>query len=488
MNGIVILIASIYLLIVILIGIWATRKTKSTSDFYVAGKSLGMVVMAIAAFSSIQSGFGMVGGTGLTFKGGLGFVASVGFGAALGFPLSWFLVGKRMWQLHDLGEIYTLGDVVEKRYNSRAARGWMGLAVALGVLGYLGTQVQAMGIVMNAIFGVSPGVGAIIGLAILTFYVIGGGMLAGVYTDLFQGSIMVIVSIFIFIAAVGQGGGIANMSHVIKQWNPQMATAFGTYPLISMACWFFLFSLGAAGQPHFITKFLMIKDTKQLKWGAFTASLSYAISTLLTVGIAFAAIVLNIQGKFPKISNPDAALTTFLTNFTSPFLAGLVVSGLLAAIMSTGSSFATLGAASLVRDIPRAFNFQVKNELLWSRIMVGILMVASTLFALYMNTLVALLGVFGWGTFASAIFPPVVLGLVWPKATKHGAIGSMVISLLINFVLEVGGKYGLKVLPTGVVNGAFALAVSIIAFIVISLLTQSSAPRLDQRLEEVIQG
>src|SRR5699024_8772047 len=211
-----------------------------------------MFVMAIAAFSSIQSGFGMLGGNGLTYSGGLGFVVGIGISASLGFGLTWYLVGKRMWQMGELGDVYTLGDVVEKRYNSKAVRGWLGLAITLGVIGYLGTQVQAMGVIMHSIFGVSPKVGAIIGLAILAFYSVGGGIIASVYTDLFQGIIMIAVSIFIFFFAINIGGGFQEITQTLQSADPLLATPFGTYPMVSIVCWFLLFSLGAAGQPHFI--------------------------------------------------------------------------------------------------------------------------------------------------------------------------------------------------------------------------------------------
>ena len=488
MSGTIITIVIIYLLICILIGVWATGKTKTTSDFLIAGKSLGMFVMAIAAFSSIQSGFGMLGGTGLTFSGGMGFLAGVGIAAPLGFALTWFLVGKRMWKIGQLGEIYTLGDVVEKRYNSKAVRGWIGLAVTLGVIGYLGTQVQAMGIIMHTVFGVSPKVGALIGLAVLGFYCVGGGIIAGVYTDLFQGVIMVTVSVIIFFMALNIGGGVQNITESLQNADPLMASPFGTYSILSIACWIFLFSLGAAGQPHFITKFLMIKDQKQLKWGAFTAGFAYTLSTLLVIGIGLTARSLYIKGEFPELASPDEALTVFITHFTSPIIGGLVIAGLLAAIMSTGSSFVTLGASGLTRDIPKAFNMKVKNELLWNRIAVVGLLVLSTLFSFYMDTLVALLGVFGWGTFASAVFPAVVLGLIWEKATKYGAISSIIIGLGLNFALEIGGKYGVVILPPGVIVGAIAFAISIIVFIVVSLLTKKSIVELNEDMLDAMEG
>src|SRR5699024_8139068 len=129
----------------------------------------------------------------------------------------------------------------------------------------------------------------------------------------------------------------------------------------SIVCWFVLFRSGEAGQPHFINKFLMIKSPKDLKWGALTSGVAYTITILLVVGIGLTARSLYIQGKFPEITNPDDSLIIFVSEFTPPVIGGLVLAGLLAAIMSTGSGFVTLGAASLVRDIPRALGIKVKK-------------------------------------------------------------------------------------------------------------------------------
>ena len=489
MNGTIISIVAVYLLICILIGVWATRRTKSASDFLVAGRSLGMFVMAIAAFTSIQSGFGLLGGAGQTFTGGMGFAAGVLIAAPLGFALTWFLVGKRIWMMGEQGDVFTLGDVVEKRYNSRSVRGWLGFAITLGVIGYLGTQVQAMGVIMHSIFGVSPAVGALIGLGILAFYSVGGGIIASVYTDLFQGVIMIAVSIVIFFFALNVGGGMQNITETLQSSDPLLASPFGNFSLITIACWFLLFSLGAAGQPHFINKFLMIKSVKELRWGAFTAGLAYAITVLLVVSIGLTARSLQIQGRFPDIASADDSLVVFVTAFTPSVIGGLVLAGLLAAIMSTGSGFVTLGAASLVRDIPRAFGKEVKNELLWNRIVVMALLVISTLFSFYMDTLVALLGVFGWGTFAAAVFPAVVLGLVWKRATKQGAVTSIILGVFLNFTFEILKKYGIILLPEGVVVGAISLVISILGFVVVSLLTQpQEAAEMDQPPLKAMEG
>lgn len=110
------------------------------------------------------------------------------------------------------------------------------------------------------------------------------------------------------------------------------------------------------------------------------------------------------------------------------------------------------------------------------------------LFSFYLDTLVALLGVFGWGTFAASIFPAVVLGLVWPRATRQGAIASIIVGLLINFVLEIGGLYGFSPLPDDVVVGAFALAVAIVVFIGVSLATASQEDTTGPEIKRIFEG
>jgi sodium/proline symporter len=467
----VISVVALYLAVTLGIGVWATKRTSTVADFFVAGRSLGMFVMAIAAFASVQSGFGILGGTGMTFSSGLVFVAGIGFAAVLGFGLAWFLVGRRLFDMGQRGEVYTVGDIVERRYSSPAVRGAMAVAIVLGVIGYLGTQVQAMGVVMGAIFGIDTTVGALIGLGILAVYAIGGGTIAAVYTDVFQGVLMIGVSAVMCFFAFHTAGGVGEVTRTLRAESPDLAAPFGAMPTITIVCWILLFAVGAAGQPQLLTKFLMIRDAKQLRWGALTAGISYMITMMMVVGIGLGALALSLRGDFPELAVADQALPAFLTEYTPPLIAGLVMAAILSAIMSTGDAFVNLGAAALVRDLPRAVGREVRSELKWSRVAVAGLLVLSILFSMYLDTLVALLGVFGWGTFAAAIFPAVVLGLVWSGATKQGALVSIVVSLGINFVLEIGGLYGFAPLPEGVVNGAFALVVSTVLFLGVSLAT-----------------
>lgn len=462
-------IAILYLLICLGIGAWSYSRTKTAADFFITGKTIGLWVVSIAAFSAIMSGFGFVGGPGLTYRYGTSSLW-ITFSQAVAFPIAWFLLAKRMRLMAEVRNVLSLPDAVGARYRSNGARFWMAIALLFGVLGYLGTQVAAMGVVMQTIFGIDAMSGALIGLAILAIYTTMGGILAGVYTDFFQGVIMVFASIAIFLWCMSVGGGMQTISQNIAKADPVLIGPFGGMPIMAALTWYFLFAIGNAGQPHMATKLYMSKTIYQLKWGGLVAGAAYALCALLWMSLGLTMRSLAESGVQKPLTNPDEAAVTFLMGYTPDILAGIVLAGLLAAIMSTGNSFLNLGAAALVRDIPQSFGKKVQNEVFWARIATLALVVISTIFALYMQTLVALLGVFGWGTFAAAVVPVVVIGLNWKRGTATAAITAIIVGLVANFGLEIAAKYAWFKLPNGIVVGAFATMLAIIVYLGVSML------------------
>ena len=187
----------VYLAACFFIGIWALRRTHSAADFFVAGKSLGLIVLAAASFANIMSGFGFVGGPGLVYESGMSSVWMV-VAAPIGFSVSWVILAKRLRLLAEAREILTLPDAVEARYGGSWPRFLMAVAILLGVMGYLGTQVMAVGLVLGAVFGVDLPTGLLIGLSVLAFYSVAGGIIAGVYTDRLQGLMMIVSAALVF--------------------------------------------------------------------------------------------------------------------------------------------------------------------------------------------------------------------------------------------------------------------------------------------------
>ena len=145
--------------------------------------------------------------------------------------------------------------------------------------------------------------------------------------------------------------------------------------------------------------------------------------------------------------------------------------------MSTVNSFINVGSAAVARDIPRARGWRVANELRVGRVSSVVLTVIAVLIALRSNTLVALLGVFGWSLFASTLVPALAIGLAWEGATRSGAIASIATGLALTLVLEslVWGK--VIALPAGVSAAGLTLVASILVFLAVSWLTRSTAAR-----------
>ena len=478
-SPIVILCVVAYLVACSGIGVWAMRRTHSIADFLVAGRTLGPIVLVIAAMSSIMSGFGFVGGPGLVFESGSSSLW-ITFSAPLGFALSWILVGKRLCLLAAAREILTLPDAVAARYGGRWPRFMMALAILLGVVGYLGTQVLAIGMVLVAVLGVKLPVALLIGLGVLAFYSVAGGIFAGVYTVLFQGTLMIVASLVVFYYALQAGDGMSRISTTLWEMNPEFISAWGSRGPLTALSWYLLFALGNVGQPHAITKFLMLRDIRQLKWGALMTGFCYALLSLLWMSIGFSMRALVERGIQSPLESPDLAAPVFLLNHTPQWLAGIVFAGLLAAIMSTADSFLNIGAAAVVRDIPIAvLGRSVGRELLWSRVVTGVLLVVSAIFAMYMQNLIALLGTFGWGTFAAAIVPSVAIGLNWKRASAQGCVVSIAVSIILNFALELSARHGIYILPHGMVVGAFSLLVSLAVFVFVSWYTN---PREEEHL------
>jgi len=479
---------AVYLAMCIGVGLWAMRRTKTTQDFFMAGRHLGILVASVAVFSSTMSGFGFVGGPGLVYRMGVSSLWMV-ICTTIGFCLSFFLLGKRLRLFAELRDSISLPDAVAARYGSRTTSLLAAVAILLGVMGYLATQILAMAKVSQSILQGVEWVGLVrieycvaASCAVLVFYCVTGGIIASVYTDLVQGLVMMVAAVLVlFVAMSAVDGGFAGMSRIIQHDDPQAIGPWGTLGMFGCLSWYFVFALGAAGQPHVITKMMMTKHVRDARQMLPISVFGYAVAALLWISIGLAMRALVLQGTHPELSNADAAAPEFLQYYTHPILAGLVFAGLFAAIMSTADSFLNIGAAAIVHDIPKALRGRsLHNELAWARGATVVIAVVAACFALYSGRLVALLGAFGWGTFAAALVPTVAIGFNWKRATPLAASVAIAASLVVNFGIEL---FDITI-PFDIHGGAIALLVSLTLFFLISLC--SPPPRLDPDIEAVM--
>ena len=487
-SSLVAAVMAAYLVVVLAIGAWASRGTRTAGDFYVAGKGLGIWTVSIASMAATISGFSFIGGPGLVYSLGLGAVHIV-LPIAITSALAGWMLATRLRLLADARDVYTIPDALAARYRSPAAQGLSAVAIVVAVVGYLATNILALGFVIDGVFGVGLRTGIWLGALVTLVYSAAGGILAGVYTDLFQGTVMAAGSLLVFTFVLRVSGLVGGIAPAIGAVDPAFLSPWGKITPLAAMSFYFVFGIGAVGQPHVLHKFYMIRDPRRLKWYPLLMAAAMVVTQLLFIGVGLAVRALVAAGRLAPLARPDDATPTFLLHFTPLALAALVFAGAAAAIMSTVNSFLSVGAAALTHDLPRAFGSRVADELKWGRIAtVGIAILAAVV-AAESGTLVAFLGIFGWGLFASTIVPALAIGLNWSGATRVGAVASIGTGLGVTLSLETLAHFHVFTFPAGVTATALALVAAILVLFVVSWLTRHHPGNaLDPDIRFIVEG
>jgi len=467
----IVAVAVVYFVIVAIIGAWATKRTRTARDFFVAGSGIGLIALTLTSMSATLSGFAFIGGPGLVYALGIGAMFIL-LPAALTSSMSAWVLAKRMRVLAEIRGLITVPDAIGARYRSRLAQGLSGVSILIAVIGYMATNILALGLVIDAIFGIGLGWGIWLGMGITLAYAAAGGIVAGIYTDVFQGALMAVASVLVFVFTLQAGGGLEGISLTILAVDPEFFGPWGHMGPMAALSFFFVFGLGSLGQPHVVHKFYMLRDPRRLKWYPMLTTGALILAMLLYFGVGVAVKALVAEGEMAALANPDQATPLFLLHYTPVFLAALVFSSVAAAIMSTVNSFMNIGAAVITHDLPVAFGTKVRDELLWGRISTILISVAAAAMAHVSGALVAFLGIFGWGLFASTLVPALAIGLNWKGATREGAIASISTGLGVTLVFEVLAYFGFYTFPTAVTISGLSLVLSILVFFGVSRLTR----------------
>jgi Na+/proline symporter len=461
-----------YFAVIIAISLWASRRTRTVSDFFVAGHGIGLVALTVASVSTSVSGFAFIGGPGLMFTVGLGAMFIVLPASVTNVMGAWILA-KRMRLLGEVRGLITVPDAIGARYRSRAAQGVTAIAILVGIIGYMATNALAIGVVIDSIFGVGIGWGIWIGMGVTLAYSVAGGILAGIYNDVFQGTLMAAASVLVFLFVLKVGGGLGEISRDILASDPQFLSPWGRMTPLAALSFFFVFGMGALGQPQAVHKYYMLKDPMQLKWYPLLKTLGLILVLLLYFGVGVGVKAFVTNGTMGPLSAPDQATPSLLLSVTPLVLAALVFSGVAAATMSAANSFINIGAAIVMHDLPVAFGRRLDRELFWGRAVTVLIAVAAALIAQFSGAMVAFLGIFGWGLFASTLVPALAVGLNWTGATRAGAIASILTGLVVTLSLEIAGYMKVFTFPSGVTASAVALVASFLVFFLVSWMTRS---------------
>jgi sodium/proline symporter len=474
-DPIIIAMMAVTIGVTLAIGIHAYREANTQQQYFAYGQQLRWVVLGLATFSTVMSGFGFVGGPGLVYNQGTTSLWMT-FAAAIGIPLSFVLVGRK---LHALAgpDVLTIPDAIHRRFGSQAARFTVALAILLGILAYLGSQMLAAAFVFQQVFGTSYETSFTISLAVVTAYPLIGGIVAGIRTEVFQGAIMLVASVLVFGYALSSGGGMAEITAEVASGNQAMVTPWGLATPLTALGYLFVFSIGNIGMPHSTSRFLMLRDLKQLRYGVLLATGAYMVGSLLWMAVGYAVRARVTAGDLEALAAADQAAPTFLANYTPNWLAGIAFAGLMCAILSTASIFLNVGSAALTRDIPLSLGRPPKNPIFWARLWTALLALASGGLAYWSQELVALLGAVGYGLHAAALVPTLALGLRWSGATAAGVVASTGVAIVgsIYFFmtnqLGFAANHGWGVPRFGFPSVGFVMLLSFIVFISVSLAT-----------------
>lgn len=477
-HGLAVVICTmIYLIVMVGIGIWSSRKQKNLDTFYVGERNFGPWIIAFAVSATTMSGFGFVGLPGLVYQNGpvLLWISIFATGGAV---LSYFFLAKPMRRITKKFGALTMSDLLDVRYKSPWIRGVTALAILGGCVGYQLSQYKAMGNMLQTLLGVSYETGVFIGLVCIAVYVTAGGIISVMWTDLIQMSMMIFCGIFMFITGMYLVGGFSSMNATLASVSPNLVSAYwdggGSHGILMVFSFFILYMIGHQAQPHVVTKFYMIKEEKQIKWSALVAAFVYACSALILI-TGLCARTLVARGQMPAPASPDLVIPMFMQLFLHPVMVGVISAAVLAAIMSTSSGFLIVSSAAIVRDFYQQLWLKGKDlpaatQLKLSRWVTFAVIIVTFLISLRPPDLIGWMGNASWGLFMAALMPSVTLGLIWKRATKEGAITSAAVGFVLAFVLYILKIK--KIYVPSLDTGALATIVSFVVMVGVSLMTK----------------
>jgi len=424
----------IYISSMLLIGFIAYWRTKNLSDYILGGRSLGSFVTALSAGASDMSGWLLMGLPGAVYMSGLS-EGWIGIGLIAGAYLNWlFVAGRLRVQTEHNGNALTLPDYFTSRFedNSRILRIFSALVILVFFTIYCASGIVAGARLFESTFGMSYETALWAGAAATIVYTFIGGFLAVSWTDTVQASLMIFALILTPIVVIIATGGVDSSFIAIEAVNPgnlDMFKGASFIGVISLMAW----GLGYFGQPHILARFMAVDSVNSIA-SARRISMTWMI---LCLGGAVAVGLFGIAyfSAHPEVAgavneNHERVFIELAKVLFNPWVAGVLLSAILAAVMSTLSCQLLVCSSALTEDIYKAFlrKSASQTELVWvGRSMV--LLVALVAIWLASNPDNRVLGLvsYAWAGFGAAFGPVVILSLVWKGMTRNGALAGMVL-------------------------------------------------------------
>ncbi|MGB0777943.1 MAG: sodium/proline symporter [Flavobacteriaceae bacterium] len=482
-----IIVLACYVAVLFLIGLFASRRIKGMSDYYVGGKKMGFWAVAFSARATGESGWLLIGLTGMGAIAGYSAYWVV-IGELLGVFISWQYMAKRFKHRSDAFKAITIPDYLESHFktSSHLLRIVAASILVVFIVIYVASQIDVTGVAFESMLGINYKTGALIGFFIVLAYIFLGGFVAAVWSDFFQGLLMffglVLLPIVVWFS-FDHGVGITEGLNAI---DPSLTNLMGRnedpWMNVFTLLGFSMIGLGFLGSPQVYVRFMSIKDEKEIDKGKWVA-LAF---TLLTDA---AAVTIGILGRLYFTSsgddveailgnNGEDVLSMVTESFLPTILVALFVAIVLSAIMSTIDSLLILASSAITRDFyQKIFRPDIKDESLTkiSRGATLIMAFLALIIAMILNyvspeRMVFWVIIFGWSGIAATFCPVIILTLFWKGYSEKGAIASMITGffavIIFNFVLKNIPNYGEYFIALDVLAPSFVVAM--IAGVIVS--------------------
>lgn len=419
-------VMALYIIVLAVIGVSATRKTSTMRDYFVLSGKAGFIVSGIA-YATTQYSMG-------TFLGTPGTIYNIGYagmaitvpGVAFALIIPAIFIGRKLVTLGHREGFLTLTDYLSDRYESKNMSGLLGLLMVLFMVPMMGAQIIGAGVLVNVFTGLPNEVGVIAFGVIVIAYCMSGGMRGAMMTDVVQGVLMFGAAIAAFFICLKMGGGMSVLNESLaasgKEWM-KFPGANGAMPWTYMVSNILLWSFFTMGQPQLFTKFFAMKDHKTLFRSVILATVGMMCTAWLICWCAPMA-----RPLIGEVSNSDYIVPIILQRGLPAIVASVLVAGIAAAGMSTIDGVLVTATAAVTRDIYQKFiNPKASDDkvLHLSKYVTAIIGVVVILFGCWKPGSIFTINTFAFAGMAMFVVP-VLFGMYWKKATTPAAWASIV--------------------------------------------------------------
>ncbi len=431
-----------YLVLILVVGFYTYHINKSHKDFFIADRKLNPWVVAFSERASGESAWLLLGLPGAAFASGL-MEFWTALGCVSGIIFYWFIIARALREETERLGAITVPTFLAARFEKgqAAIRVLATFIIIFFFIFYLSAQFNGAGKILNVTFGLKQSTGMILGALVIIFYTMMGGFFAVAWTDMVQGIIMIGTLVVLPLVGLAElkeihGGAVpladlvTSDGHSLLSWTGGK-TGWGAAALIiSGLSW----ALGYMGQPHLLTRFMAIRKAEQIK-------VSRRIAIAWVIPAFSGALILGIVGAGlyePGMFDDIEKLMPHMANELLPaWLAGIFVSGAIAAMMSTADSQLLVISSSIIEDLfHRTLGWDVSDKALlkasrWITFAVGLV---GFVIALTSDKLIFSMVSYAWAGLGSSFGPLILLKLTWKKVTWQGTIAGLVTGFVTTVV------------------------------------------------------